>query len=432
MVVPAGSCATMIRVFWPELFEVVGDHDAAARARHLAQRTKELSELLVDRLDLPAAAPGLARARRLPPLLPHAARAPPRGARRVALLEPVDGCRAGRVDGRPALLRLRRPVLVQAARDERWPWPTTSSPRWPRPGADDVVRLRHVVPAAPARPRRARGRRRSRHLSRCGHLAPASLDARPCPTADETRTHDGASRWPARSCATARPRPRATSVRLRASSPGRSGASATVGPRALGSARRRRRACGPRPGACATTCSCRSPTCSTRFADNVLGRRRPRPLGRRRRRRQRLHHRASPARVGVRSVVKGKSMATEETASTRRSRRPASTSWRPTSASGSSSWPARRRATSSPRRCTSTATRCATSSSRSPGPTASSTASPSTSRPSPASSSAPVPRRRHRRDRLQLRRSPRPARSCWSRTRATAASPRPCPASTWR
>ncbi len=27
VVVPAGSCATMVRVFWPELFEVVGDHD---------------------------------------------------------------------------------------------------------------------------------------------------------------------------------------------------------------------------------------------------------------------------------------------------------------------------------------------------------------------------------------------------------------------
>ena len=35
VVVPAGSCATMIRVFWPELFELVGDHDAAARARAL-------------------------------------------------------------------------------------------------------------------------------------------------------------------------------------------------------------------------------------------------------------------------------------------------------------------------------------------------------------------------------------------------------------
>ncbi|MFV1989722.1 MAG: heterodisulfide reductase-related iron-sulfur binding cluster, partial [Acidimicrobiales bacterium] len=32
VVVPAGSCATMMRKFWAELFEVVGDNDRAARA----------------------------------------------------------------------------------------------------------------------------------------------------------------------------------------------------------------------------------------------------------------------------------------------------------------------------------------------------------------------------------------------------------------
>ena len=53
VVVPAGSCATMIRVFWPELFEVVGDHAAAERARAVGARTKELTELLVER-ELPA------------------------------------------------------------------------------------------------------------------------------------------------------------------------------------------------------------------------------------------------------------------------------------------------------------------------------------------------------------------------------------------
>ena len=51
--VPAGSCATMIRVFWPELFEVVGDHAAADRARAVGARTKELTELLAD-CELPA------------------------------------------------------------------------------------------------------------------------------------------------------------------------------------------------------------------------------------------------------------------------------------------------------------------------------------------------------------------------------------------
>ena len=48
VVVPAGSCATMVRVFWPELFELVGDHDAAERARALGARTYELTEFLAD------------------------------------------------------------------------------------------------------------------------------------------------------------------------------------------------------------------------------------------------------------------------------------------------------------------------------------------------------------------------------------------------
>lgn len=49
VVVPAGSCATMVRKMWPELFELDGDHDAAARARAVAGRTFELSELLATR-----------------------------------------------------------------------------------------------------------------------------------------------------------------------------------------------------------------------------------------------------------------------------------------------------------------------------------------------------------------------------------------------
>jgi L-lactate dehydrogenase complex protein LldE len=52
VVVPAGSCATMMRVFWPELFEVVGDHAAAERARAMAAKTKEFGELVAT-LDLP-------------------------------------------------------------------------------------------------------------------------------------------------------------------------------------------------------------------------------------------------------------------------------------------------------------------------------------------------------------------------------------------
>ena len=46
VVVPAGSCTTMIRVFWPELFELVGQHDAAHRARAVAAKVFELTEFL--------------------------------------------------------------------------------------------------------------------------------------------------------------------------------------------------------------------------------------------------------------------------------------------------------------------------------------------------------------------------------------------------
>jgi L-lactate dehydrogenase complex protein LldE len=52
--VPAGSCATMIRVFWPELFEATGDHNARARAEHLAERVLEFSELVAENAESPA------------------------------------------------------------------------------------------------------------------------------------------------------------------------------------------------------------------------------------------------------------------------------------------------------------------------------------------------------------------------------------------
>jgi L-lactate dehydrogenase complex protein LldE len=55
VVVPAGSCATMVRLYWPELFRQVGDLDRARRAEALAERTVELTEHLATR-ELPAIA----------------------------------------------------------------------------------------------------------------------------------------------------------------------------------------------------------------------------------------------------------------------------------------------------------------------------------------------------------------------------------------
>jgi len=57
VVVPAGSCATMLRLYWPVLFDTVGDADRATRARRVAERVHELTEWLAPR-DLPSAAHG--------------------------------------------------------------------------------------------------------------------------------------------------------------------------------------------------------------------------------------------------------------------------------------------------------------------------------------------------------------------------------------
>jgi L-lactate dehydrogenase complex protein LldE len=43
VVVPAGSCATMMTVFWPELFDLAGDDDGAEAARALVPRVREFS-----------------------------------------------------------------------------------------------------------------------------------------------------------------------------------------------------------------------------------------------------------------------------------------------------------------------------------------------------------------------------------------------------
>jgi len=49
VVVPAGSCAAMVRQSWPAMFEAAGERLAAERARLVGGHTRELSELLAER-----------------------------------------------------------------------------------------------------------------------------------------------------------------------------------------------------------------------------------------------------------------------------------------------------------------------------------------------------------------------------------------------
>jgi len=64
VVVPAGSCTTMMRLYWPQLFELAGDDEAAARARRVGERLWELTELL-DALPEPCRPSGSIEPRRV-------------------------------------------------------------------------------------------------------------------------------------------------------------------------------------------------------------------------------------------------------------------------------------------------------------------------------------------------------------------------------
>lgn len=98
VVVPAASCAAMVRRFWPDLFDQAGDPLAAERARLVAGRTRELSELLAE------------HAAALPPLrLPRPAR--------VALHRSCHLHRELRVTSQPAELLAK----VEGCEPVGWP-----------------------------------------------------------------------------------------------------------------------------------------------------------------------------------------------------------------------------------------------------------------------------------------------------------------------
>ena len=118
-------------------------HEGAERAASPTPRPAELHLASPDRVALP-------------PLVPHAPRAATRGARRWPCSSRSRA--ASRSPGRPtsaaaasaACSRSSCPRRRVAMADDKLASLAEA-------GADDVVGLRHVVPAAPARPRRARG-----------------------------------------------------------------------------------------------------------------------------------------------------------------------------------------------------------------------------------------------------------------------------------
>ena len=271
-------------------------------------------------------------------------------------------------------------------------------------------RRRQLVPAPPPRPRRARG--------------PAHRDPRTSPRCSPTRARGREPRDRSTSCRHDAPRahrrgrsPNERLARALAAPVGRFAGHRDVALGALDDPdglRRAARAIGPTSSADFPSCSSGSPTTSLAPGGHVC-------WAADARRRQRLHRR-SPRRDGARTVVKSQVDGDRGDRPQRgaRSRR-LPTSSRPTSASGSSSWPTRRRATSSPRPCTcdrhQVADTCrprltdGRSARREPEHLAAFAREQLRRR---------VPGRRHGHLGRATSAWPRPARSCSSRTRATA------------
>lgn len=85
---PSGSCATMIRVYWPQMFRLAGDEAAAARAERLASRVLEFSELAARG----PALPGRLEARVAYHRSCHMSRELGIVAEPIGLLEALEGC----------------------------------------------------------------------------------------------------------------------------------------------------------------------------------------------------------------------------------------------------------------------------------------------------------------------------------------------------
>jgi L-lactate dehydrogenase complex protein LldE len=126
VVVPAGSCATMMRLYWPTLFETVGDHDAAARARRIGERIRELGEWLDDHGDdLPPLAATPAHATVAHHQSCHLVRELGAGDQAGAVLDRVEGCEvaawpeADRCCGFGGTFSVKLPEVSAAMADEK-------------------------------------------------------------------------------------------------------------------------------------------------------------------------------------------------------------------------------------------------------------------------------------------------------------------------
>jgi L-lactate dehydrogenase complex protein LldE len=117
----SGSCATMMRVYWQDLFSLVGDDKSADRAAHLSGRVREFSELIGSQSSLPGRYPAKVAYHHSC----HMTRELGISAQPIALLDGLDGCErvewsaAERCCGFGGMFAVKQPEISVAMADEK-------------------------------------------------------------------------------------------------------------------------------------------------------------------------------------------------------------------------------------------------------------------------------------------------------------------------
>ncbi len=123
VVVPAGSCSTMIKVFWPELFELVGDHRRAEQATAIAAQTKEFGEFVDEHREalgeLPALGERVAYHHSCHMLRELDIAEPPQRLLAAAGCEAVDWSAAERCCGFGGMFSIKQPETSVAMSDDK-------------------------------------------------------------------------------------------------------------------------------------------------------------------------------------------------------------------------------------------------------------------------------------------------------------------------